>query len=321
MIGADAVMMVLNLLDDFLAAAQDEAVAGQFLKGDAEILLAGQGLVLAPVRISLVLGLHIGPGVADGFLVGGGDVHFLDDGHFGGHFPAAGGQPFPVDGGLPFQRGQSGVGIDEPGQAQFPGAAHHGVKVGRHPDGRVWLLHGADGAGGVVQVEMPPVMGNLILRPQPPHQFQRLQKTAHPVAALHIERLVLNVPVAQAHAQHHPSVADDIQGGDGFGDIGRSVEGQEEDGQHQPHIAGIGGQAGQQGDALQVLVGRRQEMLAAGNGAEAGIARQAGQFHRLVKPLGGGIGGRVLGHRHNAEFHGERSVVGGMAGLAAARLD
>ena len=116
--------------------------------------------------------------------------------------------------------------VDEPGQAQFAGPANHGVEVGGYPNRRVRLLHRPDGAGGVVQVEVPPVERNLVLGPQFADQFQALQETTHPVPPLHVERLVLDVPISQADAQHHAALADHVQRRHGFRHVGGRVQGQ-----------------------------------------------------------------------------------------------
>ena len=191
-------------------------------------------------------------------------MHFLDDGHLGGHFFAASLQAIFVDGRLPLQGFQRGVGIHEPRQPQFAGSPHHRIEIRCHPYRRMGLLNRANGAGRVVQIEVSAMERDFVLRPQTLNQLQRFQESPNPVASLHVERLVLDITVAEADAQNDAAIADYVQRRHSLRHVGRRIQRQQQDGQHQFHVARIRGQSGQQRNALQVLIGRRQEVLPAG---------------------------------------------------------
>lgn len=293
---------LFDFADAVLRVADDETVAGQFGEFAAELFI--HCLVLAPLGIGGVFAAEVGHCGGESLLPGVVDIQLPGDGEFPGRGGVGGLGGLVVEGDLAPDAAISGVGVDIPGVAAAGGAADGGVAVGGDPDGRMRLLEGAEGHLRAVEVKVFAVKVHGFLRPETLHHFETFQVAGDPAVAGDGKGVVFRIAIAEGGAEDEAAAGDDVHSGDAFSQVNGVVQGNQY-GSHDAHAFGFGGQAGEQGHSLQLLVGGGEVVLPLVEKVEAQVAGGADVFYDFeeVLPHIGADG--LLSHagQGNAELH------------------
>lgn len=156
------------------------------------------------------------------------------------------------------------------------GAGHR--RCGRPARAAGGALHGAQDRLYGVELHGVAGEGHLVLGPQAADKVQVVQEAAQTCLTGHAEGVELRVAVAESGADGEASAAHDVQRGQFLSDVDRVVQRHECDGRAEPHLAGLGDDAGQHGERVQVLEGVGEVVLRRPDRGEAGIACEADLF-------------------------------------------
>src|SRR6266850_1930482 len=270
-----------ELLETFVGRADHERIVHETLDAVGEASSdAGQTMLC----VGAVLGRHGGPRPRARLFARGRDVELAVHGNLRGYrMPALSEGRAPHAECLPQLLERERADRVE-GMAQAPGAADGGLGHARYPDARIRPLvwpRGWPGAGDPVEAT---VMRALVGRPQALHQGQTFLEPRHTLGHRRAGCFELLPPIAQADAENQPSAADVIERGDVLSDLNRIQQRREEHAGHQVHVAGLGGEAGEYRDRLEVLEGMDQPVMAPRHEIEAGITART-KVLELLEPL------------------------------------
>jgi hypothetical protein len=118
-----------------------------------------------------------------------------------------------------------------------------GGAASSNPDRRARPLHRLQRHLGAIETEMLPLTTHLIFSPQTLEQRQGFLKTRHTRGSVHPKHRVFDVAIPQPHAAHQSSIADDVKGGELFGQVDRIIQRQEQDIGDQRHFPRLSGDA------------------------------------------------------------------------------
>src|SRR5262245_19482354 len=144
---------------------------------------------------------------------------------------------------------------------------------------------------------------DLVLGPEPLDDLKTFLEPSQALALRYLERIELDLAIAQPDAEDEVATPDDVERGDAFGHLDRVVKIDEQDAGHAGHLARLGGQAPAERNELELAHALTQVVLAGGDRVPAVIARQAGHRELLVE-RGDHVGAeRVLVGDEDADLH------------------
>src|SRR5262249_19325273 len=118
---------------------------------------------------------------------------------------------------------------DEPRVAHARGALDRAVVVGRDPDRGMRLLHRPAGPRDLVETTHVGLDADLLLGEQAPDDLQALLEPAHALALRHLERVELDVTIAEPDAEDEVAPPDHVERRDTLRDLHGIVEAGEDD--------------------------------------------------------------------------------------------
>ncbi len=201
------------------------------------------------------------------------------------------------------QYGRRHMWVHDPRVAQTSGTTHRDRLIGGHPDRRVRLLERTDGGSDAWHRVEPAVKLHVVLRPQPFDHLERFQEAGDALRHRDAERCALLGSIAKAHPEDHPSVGDRVERRHLLGDVHGIVQRQQEDGDADPHVAGVGRQPRHQWHRARLLEWRGQMMLADDEQVEPQLAHQVHLFDHLVDAPSHRLANHVLVREIEAELH------------------
>lgn len=146
-------------------------------------------------------------------------------------------------------------------------------------------------------------MRDLVLGPQPAHQRDGFLQPRHALGHLDVERLELDVAVAQDDAQHVMSAARHIQGHRFLGHAHRIEQRQDQDVGTDQHALRFRQQVGHRAVDLQHLQWRGEAMVRKPQRGKAAVARQPNLFDQLRDARDDIVARRVLGVEKQPDLH------------------
>src|SRR5262249_59750827 len=117
------------------------------------------------------------------------------------------------------------------------------------------------------------------------------------------ERRVLHVAIAEAGAEDHTAVGDDVERGELLGDVDGVLQGKQDDAGAERHAAGLRGHTRQSRDRLEIGERVREIVLARPYRAESPGAGEPDPLHRLTATDGLRLLRTVLNGGDQAEIH------------------
>src|SRR2546428_10673833 len=214
-----------HVLGALVGRTEQEAVAGQIVEGEAEVVVAGRhGAALAPLRVRLVLRAEKRRAKADRLAPRLRHENLAARGKFVWERLAVFVEGAPVDLHLADDGVDAVVWVHVPAVAQPRRTANRRIGVGADPDRWMRLLHGAAAPRGVLQREVRAGHGHDVLGPQPLHGEEVLLEAAHALLLGRAEGQVLDLAVAEGDAEDDLASAHDVGGRDLLGDVERPVE-------------------------------------------------------------------------------------------------
>src|SRR5262245_42127773 len=300
---AQTLSVARDLLGDADRIAKNEPVARQILEARVEALAGRERLVLLPAPVRTVL-------LAEerGRLRHRGGrlrryVALLDQRRLGGRRPPrlAPGGPEKLE--LARERREGLVRVHQPVVPEPCRPFDAGVAVGGEPDRRPRVLEWPHRDPHAAQAEVAALVGDGLAMPEPFDELQALDQTADALLRVVAERRVFHVAVAEASAEDQAPVRDHIERGELLGDIDGVVQGKQDDAGAKLHAAGLGGDAGQSRDRLEVGERVGEIMLARPHRAEPHGAGEPDLLDVLAEADGLRLLMTVLAGAAEAELH------------------
>src|SRR5262245_50382113 len=157
--------------------------------------------------------------------------------------------------------------------------------------------------GGVRQLTHVVLHRDLVLGPQASNDLQALLEPPYPMALRYVERIELDIAIAQPHAEHEVTPPDDVERSHAFRYLDRVVQSEQQDTPGPRHGSGLGGEPGQERNELELAHPFAEIVLAGGDGVPAPIAGQA--RHEVLPFLGCDhvAAQRMLIRQEDADLH------------------
>src|SRR5204862_1657467 len=303
---AESLAITRDLLHHARRVADDEALARQLLEAPREGLAGGQRLVLLPAPVRTVLRVQERGGLRERRGRRRRDVALLDQRRLErGRAPELPTRR-PEERLLALEGRERRVRVHQPGVAEARRAPDARVGVRRKPDGRAGALQRTQRDSHVAEAEVLALVAHRLAVPQLLDHLETLDEARDPRLRVLAHRLVLHVPVAEADAEDEPPARDHVERGDLLGNLDRVVEREEETARAERHAGGVGRDAPERRDRLEVGERGGEIVLARPHGGEAQRARQPDLLDVLLEPCRLRLVRKVLDREPEAELHGSR---------------
>ena len=165
------------------------------------------------------------------------------------------------------------------------------------------LLDGSARQGHVRERADVGLDADLVLGPEALDDLQALLEPPQALALRHLERIELDLAIAQPHAEDEVAAPDDVERGDALGHLDRVVKIDEQHAGDAGHLSRLGRQAREEGNELELAHAFAQVVLAGADRVPAAIPRQA-RHRELLVERGHHVGTeRVLVGDEDADLH------------------
>ena len=195
---------------------------------------------------------------------------------------------------LAAHRRRGRVRVDQPGVREARGPAHRGVGVRRDPDRRARVGDGAHRQPHPVEPGPRQVPRHRPTAPELVDDGEVLGEPPHLLLGRDTERGVLLGAVPEAHREHRPAPADDVEARVGLRRVHRVVHGQQVAAGADDHLPRLGREPGEPGQRLDVGEGPGEVVLAGEDRVEALVPRPPDQVELLVEDDDGVLLGTAL---------------------------
>src|SRR6266545_2196742 len=300
---AEPLAIARDLVDDPRGVADDEAVARQLVEARVEGLAGGQRLVLFPAPVRLVFRSEDRLRLRDGRRGLRRHVTLLDQRRLDRRRPPELASRGPKELELALERRELGVGVHQPGVAETRGAPDAGIAVGGEPDRRARALERAHRDARAAQAEVAALVGDGLAAPQPLDDLEALDQTTDALLRVVPHCQVLDAAVPEADTEDQVAVRNHVERRELLGDLDRVVQREQENAGAECHAPGVGGEAREGRDRLEVRERIGEIVLARPDRAEPDCARKPDLLDVLAEAGRLRLLGEMLNGEAEAELH------------------
>src|SRR5262249_24539917 len=195
------------------------------------------------------------------------------------------------------------VGTDEPRVAHARRALHRAIAVRRDPDRWMRPLHRPAGQRHSVEATHVVLDRHLLLGAQALDDLQAFFEPGHALALRYLERVELDVSIAERDAEHEIAAPDHVERGDAFRDFDRVVEAGEDDPDDARHRARVGRESREEWHQLELTDTLTQVVLTGAHGVPPAVAREARHRELTFERRDHVASDRMLVGEEDADLH------------------